>query len=149
VEVREDPVEKPAAAAPNASDEARTALQGATVLLVDDDVHNLFAVTTLLERYGVRVLPAKDAQECFDTLDAGRPVDMVLMDVMMPEIDGLEATRRIRQRAEHADLPIVALTAKALPGDRERCLEAGCSDFATKPVNPETLAALITRWKNR
>jgi signal transduction histidine kinase/HAMP domain-containing protein/ActR/RegA family two-component response regulator len=122
-------------------------LSGCTVLLVDDDVHNLFAATSLLERYGVRVLPANDAQECFDLLAAHRDVDVVLMDVMMPEIDGLEATRRIRQRAEHASLPIIALTAKALPGDRERCLKAGCSDFATKPVAPDTLVALLSKWR--
>jgi CheY-like chemotaxis protein len=93
------------------------------------------------------VLAAKDANECFQLLASHPNVDLVLMDVMMPEIDGLEATRRIRKRPEHAALPIVALTAKALPGDRERCLEAGCSDFATKPVGPETLAALITKLR--
>jgi CheY-like chemotaxis protein/two-component sensor histidine kinase len=124
-------------------------LRGRRVLLVDDDVHNLFAVTSLLERYGVRVLPAKDAQECFGLLASNAAVDLVLMDVMMPEIDGLEATRRIRTQPEHASLPIVALTAKALPGDRERCLEAGCSDFATKPVGPETLAELLAKWTRR
>jgi len=80
-------------------------------------------------------------------LAANPRVDVVLMDVMMPEIDGLEATRRIRGRPEYERLPIVALTAKALPGDRERCLEAGCSDFATKPVDPDTLIALISKWK--
>jgi CheY-like chemotaxis protein len=116
------------------------------VLLVDDDVHNLFAVTSLLERYGIRVLPAPSAQECFDLLDRNRDVDLVLMDVMMPETDGLTATREIRKRPACADLPVVALTAKALPGDRERCLEAGCSDFATKPVQPETLVALLLKW---
>ena len=118
-------------------------------MLVDDDGHNLFAVTTLLERHGMRVLPAQGARECFELLEANRDVDVVLMDVMMPEIDGLEATRRIRQRPEFADLPIIAITAKALPGDREHCLEAGCSDFATKPVAPETLFALLSKWTGR
>ena len=122
-------------------------LRGCTVLLVDDDVHNLYAVTSLLERYGARVLPANNAQECFDLLDNNPGVDVVLMDVMMPEIDGLEATRRIRQRPDRASVPIVALTAKALPGDRERCLEAGCSDFATKPVAPDTLIWLLKKWR--
>jgi CheY-like chemotaxis protein len=124
-----------------------TELRGCCILLVDDDVHNLFAVTSLLELYGVRVLAAKDANECFQLLASHPVVDLVLMDVMMPEIDGLEATRRIRRWPEHAKLPIIALTAKALPGDRERCLEAGCSDFATKPIGPETLAALITKFR--
>ena len=127
--------------------QAPAELRGCTVLLVDDDVHNLFAVTSLLERYGVRVLPANNAQECFDLLDNNPGVDLVLMDVMMPEIDGLEATRRIRQRPDRASVPIVALTAKALPGDRERCLEAGCSDFATKPVAPDTLIWLLKKWR--
>jgi signal transduction histidine kinase/HAMP domain-containing protein/ActR/RegA family two-component response regulator len=124
-------------------------LRGCTVVLVDDDVHNLFAVTSLLERHGVKVLPATNAEECFELLDKNSGIEVVLMDVMMPEIDGLEATQRIRQHPEHAALPIVALTAQALPGDRERCLDAGCSDFATKPVNPETLIALIKKWRQR
>ena len=127
--------------------QAPAELRGCTVLLVDDDVHNLYAVTSLLERYGARVLPANNAQECFDLLDNNPGVDVVLMDVMMPEIDGLEATRRIRQRPDRASVPIVALTAKALPGDRERCLEAGCSDFATKPVAPDTLIWLLKKWR--
>ena len=117
--------------------------------IVDDDVHNLYAVTTLLERYGLRVLPARGAVECFELLDRNGDVDVVLMDVMMPETDGLEATRRIRERPGLSQLPIIALTAKALPGDRERCLEAGCSDFTTKPIAPETLLALLARWIRR
>jgi signal transduction histidine kinase/HAMP domain-containing protein len=150
VEAREDvPEARPKLVAAPPAPATVGALRGRRVLLVDDDVHNLFAVTSLLERYGVKVLAAKDAQECFDLLAAHAAVDLVLMDVMMPEIDGLEATRRIRKQAKHALLPIVALTAKALPGDRERCLEAGCSDFATKPVSPETLAALLSKWTGR
>jgi CheY-like chemotaxis protein len=121
-------------------------LRGRKVLLVDDDGHNLFAVTSLLEQYGLRVLPAHGARECFELLDRNPDLDVVLMDVMMPEIDGLEATRRIRQRPGLGALPIVALTAKALPGDRERCLDAGCSDFATKPIGPEAMIALLSKW---
>jgi signal transduction histidine kinase/HAMP domain-containing protein/CheY-like chemotaxis protein len=121
-------------------------LAGRKVLLVDDDVHNLFAVTSLLERHGVRVLPAASALDCYKLLDENDDVDVVLMDVMMPEIDGLTATQAIRKRPACAELPIVALTAKALPGDRERCLEAGCSDFATKPIQPETLVELLLKW---
>jgi signal transduction histidine kinase/HAMP domain-containing protein len=121
-------------------------LRGRKVLLVDDDIHNLYAVTCLLERYGVRVLAARGAAESFELLDANADVDVVLMDVMMPEIDGLEATRRIRARPGCEALPIVALTAKALAGDRDRCLEAGCSDFAAKPVPAETLVALLSKW---
>jgi signal transduction histidine kinase/CheY-like chemotaxis protein len=134
-----DPRPEPAAA-------SHEALAGRKVLLVDDDVHNLFAVTSLLERYKVRVLPAASAQECFKLLDENDDVDAVLMDVMMPEIDGLTATQQIRKRPAWAELPVVALTAKALPGDRERCLEAGCSDFATKPIQPETLVELLLKW---
>jgi CheY-like chemotaxis protein len=134
---------------PGATAEKNAELRGRKVLLVDDDVHNLYAVTSLLERYGVRVLAARGAAECFELLDANADVEVVLMDVMMPEIDGLEATRRIRQRPGCAALPIVALTAKALAGDRERCLEAGCSDFAAKPVAAETLVALLSKWISR
>ena len=128
------------------TNEKNAALRGRKVLLVDDDVHNLYAVTSLLERYGLRVLAARGAAESFEFLDANADVDVVLMDVMMPGIDGLEATRRIRQRPGCAELPIVALTAKALAGDRERCLEAGCSDFAAKPVPAETLVSLLSKW---
>ena len=130
----------------DAPPEKNAALRGRKVLLVDDDVHNLYAVTSLLERYGLRVLAARGAAESFEFLDANADVDVVLMDVMMPGIDGLEATRRIRQRPGCAELPIVALTAKALAGDRERCLEAGCSDFAAKPVPAETLVSLLSKW---
>jgi CheY-like chemotaxis protein len=97
----------------------------------------------------VRVVPAQGARECFELLASERDVDLVLMDVMMPEIDGLEATRQIRRRPGLSELPIVALTAKALPGDRERCLEAGCSDFATKPIGPEALLVLLQKWTRR
>jgi CheY-like chemotaxis protein len=119
-------------------------LAGLKVLLVDDDPHNLYAVTTLLEKLRVKVRVAASARECYEALAENPDVDVVLMDVMMPEIDGLEATQHIRER--FASLPVIALTAKALPGDKERCLAAGCSDFATKPVTPERLAELLRKW---
>jgi len=145
--VEGEPLGRPAAPlAPRLEADKAADLRGRRVLLVDDDAHNLFAVTSLLERFGVRVLPAHGARECFDILDRECDVDLVLIDVMMPEIDGLEATRQIRRRPGFANLPIVALTAKALPGDRERCLESGCSDFATKPIGPEALVALLQKW---
>jgi CheY-like chemotaxis protein len=137
------------AGSPPGPPEKNAELRGRKVLLVDDDVHNLYAVTSLLERHGVRVLAARSAVECFELLDANADVEVVLMDVMMPEIDGLEATRRIRQRPGCAELPIVALTAKALAGDRDRCLEAGCSDFAAKPVAAETLVTLLSKWTRK
>jgi signal transduction histidine kinase len=150
VELEPEPVESPSGEGRRRLDPERAGeLRGRKVLLVDDDVHNLFAVTSLLERFGVRVLPAQNARECFELLDSERGIDLVLIDVMMPEIDGLEATRQIRRRRGVSDLPIVALTAKALPGDREQCLEAGCSDFATKPIGPEGLLALLLKWTRR
>ncbi|HEY6912604.1 MAG TPA: ATP-binding protein [Myxococcales bacterium] len=120
--------------------------RGPKVLLVDDDGHNLYAVATALEKLGARVVAAQSARDCFALLDENPDVDLVLMDVMMPEMDGLEATRHLRKQANLPDLPVIALTAKALPGDKERCLEAGCSDFATKPVTPESLSDLLRKW---
>jgi signal transduction histidine kinase/HAMP domain-containing protein/ActR/RegA family two-component response regulator len=155
------PTESPAAAQPPADPRVlagplpeapppkSSELRGRKVLVVDDDVRNLYAVTSLLERYGVKVLAARGAAECFELLDANADVDVVLMDVMMPEIDGLEATRRIRERPGCRSLPVIALTAKALGGDRDRCLEAGCSDFAAKPVAAETLVALLSKWMSK
>src|SRR6202021_193590 len=103
------------------------------------DVRNLFAVTCLLERTGLQVLPARSGKECMQLLNDNPDIEMVLMDIMMPEMDGFEATREIRQRSQFSNLPVVALTAKAMPGDREKCIEAGCNDFIPKPVQSEVL----------
>jgi CheY-like chemotaxis protein len=118
---------------------------GHKVLLVDDDVRNLFAVTCLLERTGIQVLPARSGKEGLQLLSDNPDIELVLMDIMMPEMDGYQATREIRQRSPFSDLPIVALTAKAMPGDREKCLEAGCTDFIPKPVQSDVLLACIAR----
>jgi HAMP domain-containing protein/signal transduction histidine kinase/CheY-like chemotaxis protein len=116
------------------------------ILVVDDDVRNLFAITSLLERRGAQVLPAQSATEGFEVLERNPDVALVLMDMMMPEIDGFEATRQLRRDPRYADLPIVALTAKAMPGDREKTLEAGCNDFVPKPVEQDRLIAVLRQW---
>jgi signal transduction histidine kinase/CheY-like chemotaxis protein/HAMP domain-containing protein len=125
--------------------EESRALAGKKVLVVEDDVRNLYAVTSLLERYDVRVVPTSNAREAFDALGRHPDVDLVLMDVMMPEIDGYEATRRIRATKGFAELPIVALTAKASESDRAQCLAAGCNDFVVKPANVGELVAIMLR----
>ncbi|APR77314.1 Putative SigmaB asociated two-component system sensor protein [Minicystis rosea] len=121
-------------------------LAGRKILVVDDDVRNLFAVTSLLERRGAEVIPAGGARESFEALEKHPDVALVLMDMMMPEIDGYEATRHLRREPRYRDLPIIALTAKAMPGDRERVIEAGCDDFVPKPVEQDRLIAVLTRW---
>jgi len=125
--------------------EAMAELAGRTVLLVDDDARNLFAVTSLLERGKMKVLPAMTAQEGIEVLEANSPVDLVLMDIMLPGMDGFQLTRKIRSMDAYRKLPIIALTAKAMPGDREKCLEAGCSEFIPKPVNTEWLITAMRR----
>ena len=125
------------------SDEA---LFGRKVLVVDDDVRNIFALASLLEERGMRVVTAETGREAIGLLDQEPDVEAVLMDIMMPEMDGYETMRVIRQNSRHRLLPILALTAKAMKGDRERCLEAGASDYIAKPVNTEELLMLLRIW---
>jgi len=125
------------------SDEA---LIGKTVLVVDDDVRNIFALTSLLEQHGVRVVNAENGAEAISLLDDDPEIDAALMDIMMPEMDGFETMRQIRLNPKHRLLPILALTAKAMKGDREKCLEAGASDYIAKPVNTEELLSLLRIW---
>ncbi|MBL9099628.1 MAG: response regulator, partial [Myxococcales bacterium] len=119
---------------------------GKRVLVVDDDVRNIFAITSMLERHNMTVLFAENGRRGVEMLRDNPDVDIVLMDVMMPEMDGYETTREIRKDPRFAELPIVALTAKAMKGDREKCLEAGASDYITKPVEPEQLLSLLRVW---
>jgi signal transduction histidine kinase/ActR/RegA family two-component response regulator len=123
-----------------------SALGGKRILVVDDDVRNLFAVASLLERYGIEVLPASSADEAFEILDRETDVALVLMDMMMPEQDGYEATRRLRANPSLQHLPVIALTAKAMPGDREKALAAGCNDFVLKPVERDELIGALRAW---
>ncbi|GAA1638295.1 HAMP domain-containing protein [Nocardia ninae] len=121
-------------------------LTGRTVLIVDDDARNLFALSSILELHGINVLHAENGREGIDTLLARAETDLVLMDVMMPEMDGYAATAAIRRMPQYEDLPIIAVTAKAMLGDREKCLAAGANDYVTKPVDADALLACIQHW---
>ncbi|WP_035793081.1 HAMP domain-containing protein [Kitasatospora mediocidica] len=120
-------------------------LAGRTALVVDDDDRNLYALTGILELHGMRVLQAENGRAAIDTLTANTGIDLILMDVMMPEMDGYAATTAIRAMPAHADLPIIAVTAKAMIGDREKSLASGASDYITKPVDARDLIACIER----
>jgi len=128
------------------SDEA---LVGKKVLVVDDDVRNIFALSSVLERRGITVLTAGTGREAIRTLESTPEIAIVLMDIMMPEMDGYETMQVIRQNTTLRRLPIVALTAKAMKGDREKCLEAGASDYLAKPVNTEQLLSVLRMWLHR
>ena len=121
------------------------ALAGKTILVVEDDARNLYSVTSLLERFKVHVIPATNAREAFARLREHTDTDLVLMDVMMPEMDGYQATREIRGMKEFTGLPIIALTAKASDSDRAQCLAAGCNDYVVKPVDTQQLGSVIAR----
>jgi CheY-like chemotaxis protein len=122
---------------------------GKKVLIVDDDVRNVFALTSALEANGMEVLFAENGVEGIEALKANPDVDLVLMDVMMPELDGYETTRAIRALPQFERLPVIALTAKAMKGDRERSIAAGASDYITKPVDTDQLLSLMRVWLYR
>jgi CheY-like chemotaxis protein len=130
----------------NSSDED---LVGRAVLLVDDDARNIFALSSVLERRGMRVLTATTGSEAIALAETTPDLAIVLMDIMMPEMDGYQTMRVIRERVEFRRLPIIALTAKAMKGDREKCLEAGASDYLAKPVNTEQLLSALRMWLHR
>jgi hypothetical protein len=124
-------------------------LAGKKVLIVDDDVRNIFAMTSVLERYLMLVLPAETGREALDLLQENHDIDVVLMDIMLPEMDGYETMRQIRQNDGFKALPIIALTAKAMKGDREKCIDAGASDYLSKPVDTEKLISVLRTWLHR
>ncbi|TMA30667.1 MAG: response regulator, partial [Deltaproteobacteria bacterium] len=119
---------------------------GKKVLIVDDDVRNIFALTSVLESQGLEVLYAENGKDGIDSLERNPDVDVVLMDVMMPEMDGYQTMKAIRQDPSHKALPIIAITAKALKEDREKCIQAGASDYLPKPVDADKLMELIRLW---
>jgi CheY-like chemotaxis protein len=116
------------------------------VLVVDDDVRNIFALSSVLERRGMEVISATNGSDAIQLVESTDELALVLMDVMMPEMDGYETMRRIRANAKFRSLPIIALTAKAMKGDREKCLEAGASDYVAKPVDTTQLLSLVRMW---
>ena len=130
----------------HSSDES---LVGQKVLLVDDDARNIFALSSVLERRGMEVLTATTGSEAIDLLASTPGVAIVLMDIMMPEMDGYQTMEVIRRNSDFRRLPIIALTAKAMKGDREKCLEAGASDYLAKPVNTEQLLSALRIWLHR
>jgi CheY-like chemotaxis protein len=113
--------------------------------VVDDDIRNVFAMTSALETHGLKVLHAESGKECLDTLKRERDVDLVLMDVMMPGLDGLDTMRMLRNLEGYRGLPVIAVTAKAMLGDREKCIDAGANDYIAKPLNVDVL--LATLWR--
>jgi len=125
------------------------ALIGKKVLIVDDDVRNIFALSSVLERRGMTVLTAGTGREAISTLESTADLGIVLMDIMMPEMDGYETMQVIRQNPAFRRLPIIALTAKAMKGDREKCLEAGASEYLAKPVNTDQLLSALRMWLHR
>jgi CheY-like chemotaxis protein len=130
----------------NSSDED---LIGRTALLVDDDPRNIFALSSALERRGMKVLTATTGAEAIEIIEETSSLAIVLMDIMMPEMDGYRTVERIRQDRAYRRLPIIALTAKAMKGDREKCLQAGASDYLAKPVNTEQLLSALRMWLHR
>jgi HAMP domain-containing protein/signal transduction histidine kinase/DNA-binding response OmpR family regulator len=122
-------------------------LTGKNILVVDDDVRNLFALTTVFERLSINAITAESGKEAIEIINNDSPViDMVLMDIMMPEMDGYETTQKIRREHKNSTLPIIAVTAKAMKGDRQKCIEAGASDYITKPLKIDQLLSLMRIW---
>jgi CheY-like chemotaxis protein len=148
VRVSGPPMLRPVGDGDRRSTPAAGQLDGATVLIVDDDVRNVFALTSALEMHGMTVLYADNGADGVRMLTEHPEVDIVLMDAMMPEQDGNETTQAIRRNRRFADLPVVFLTAKAMPGDRESSLEAGGSDYITKPVDLDELLEVMAAWVN-
>ena len=121
-------------------------LSGRKILVVDDDIRNIFAITAALERYNVTVQYAENGKDGLELLKKTPDVDVVLMDIMMPELDGYEVMKLIRKEDAWKDLPIIALTAKAMRSDRDKCIQAGASDYISKPVELDKLLSMLRVW---
>ena len=124
-------------------------LAGSKMLIVDDDIRNIYSLTSVLESYDVEVVHAEGGKDGILILEQTPGIDLALIDIMMPEMDGYETMQRIRALPELADIPLIAVTAKAMKGDRQKCLDAGASDYIAKPVDIELLLALLRVWVAR
>jgi CheY-like chemotaxis protein len=123
--------------------------EGKNVLIVDDDIRNTFALMTVLEEKEIEVVVGNNGKEALEILDEQSNIDMVLMDIMMPEMDGYEAMAKIREQSRFRNLPIIALTAKAMKGDKAKCIEAGANDYLAKPVDTDKLLSMMRVWLYR
>ena len=124
-------------------------LRGRKVLVVDDDARNIFALATILENQDLEVVSATNGRQAIEIIESTPDLSVILMDIMMPEMDGYETMREIRRKPQFRSLPILALTAKAMKGDREKCLEAGASDYVAKPVDTDQLLSMLRVWLYR
>ena len=125
------------------------AIEGKRVLIVDDDMRNIFALSTVLHDQGMHMVSANNGREAIRIVKADPSIDIVLMDIMMPDMDGITTMREIRKLQDKKDLPIIAVTAKAMKGDREKCIEAGAWDYLSKPVDRLHLLAVLRGWLHR
>jgi CheY-like chemotaxis protein len=121
-------------------------LAGKKIMIVDDDIRNIFALSSTLEQHDVSTVSAETGRDAINLLQAAADVDIVLMDIMMPEMDGIDTMRAIRQIPHFKGLPIIAVTAKAMKGDREKCIDAGAWDYLSKPVDSEHLLKVLRAW---
>src|SRR4030095_16418216 len=142
---------KPPAKRPSrkAKREAIPEIAGSRILIIDDDIRNIYSLTSVLEVHGVEVLHAERGAEGISILLSEGDIDVALVDIMMPDMDGYETMQRIRSTPSIADVPLVAVTAKAMKGDRQKCLDAGASDYIAKPVDIDLLLALMRVWIGR
>jgi CheY-like chemotaxis protein len=124
-------------------------LAGRKVMIVDDDMRNIFALSAVLEEHNMAIVSADNGHDAIRILQEEPDIEIVLMDIMMPELDGIETVRAIRKIPRLKDLPIVAVTAKAMKGDREKCIQAGAWDYLAKPVDPEQVLAVLRSWLQR
>ena len=124
-------------------------LEGRKILIADDDRRNRLAISHVLEEKGIQVVCVENGKDCLSTLETEPEIDLVLMDIMMPEMDGYEAMQHIRNEPGWKKLPVIALTAKAMKGDRLKCIEAGANDYLSKPVDMDKLLSLLRVWLHR